>query len=159
MYPHVFDFKDYLTIAGAFFTLLMIAFFLIWFFYDLKTKYKLTEDQNTDQVVSESEDEEDSAWLDRDLLIMVFVGTALIYGLYFMLYYACRVFHAPWIGAVYWVLCGLFLVILLAYICIAEWYHEEKKFGDVSIYQWITGRPLTQKPKEVGERGEKGVSS
>ena len=34
MYPYVFDFKDYFTIAGALFTLLLIAFFLIWFFFD-----------------------------------------------------------------------------------------------------------------------------
>ena len=31
MYPHVFDYKDYFTIAGALFTLFLIAFFLVWF--------------------------------------------------------------------------------------------------------------------------------
>jgi Ca2+/Na+ antiporter len=161
MYPYVFDFKDYFTIAGALFTLLLIAFFLIWFFFDLKTKFNLKEGQKANaQIPGDDGGDDGATWLDRNLLIMMLVGTTLVYGLYFVLYYACRVFHAPWIAALYWVLCGLFLLILLSYICISEWHHEEKTYGDVSFYQKITGRSLTQKFKEIRERnGGKGVSS
>lgn len=160
MYPHVFDFKDYFTIAGALFTLLLIVFFLVWFFFDLKTKFNLKEGQGSVETASVVADDDGVAWLDWNLLIMMLVGTTLVYGLYFVLYYACRVFHAPWVGALYWALCGLFLLILLAYVCVSEWHHEEKAYGDISFYQRLTGRSLTDKFKEIRERGDgKGVSS
>jgi len=159
MYPHLFDFRDYFTIAGALFTLLLIAFFLVWFFYDLKTKFNLKDGQGSNGQSSEGGAEDDGApWMDKNLLILMLVGTVLIYGLYFMLYYAYRVFHAPWVAALYWVLCGLFLLVLLSYICILEWHHEEKVYGEISFFQKITGRSLIRSFKKIRERGGgKGV--
>ena len=99
MYPHVFDYKDYFTIAWALFTLFLIAFFLVWFFYDLKTKFNLREGQKGNlQAPEEGGEDDGGSWLDKNLLILMLVGTTLVYGLYFVLYYACRVFHAPWLG-------------------------------------------------------------
>ena len=153
MYPQVFDYKDYFTIAGAVFTLLLIGFFLVWFFWDLKTKFNLKEGQQGNMQAPEEEGKDEARWLDKNLLILVLIGTTLVYGLYFVLYYACRVFHASWIAGLYWALCGLFLLILLAYICLSEWYHEEKTYGEVSFFQKLTGRALAKRSRNGGGKG------
>ncbi len=150
-----FDFKDYFTIAGCTFTLFLIFLFVVLFIYDIKTKYVRNEGKLKKRVdVDELQHEEslEIKWFDKKLLLMMFMAPVIFYGLYFVLYYACRVFNQPLIGMIYWILCGIYPVIVLTYILIAEWHHEETKYGEVSFYQAITGHSITKRLREKRDR-------
>lgn len=149
MYPQVFDFKDYFTVAGVAFTLLLIAFFLAWFIYDLKTSTVSGKDKKNSKEQTEPENSFEDFKLDKKFLYFITGGVIAVYGLYFVLYWSCRVFHSSWIGMVYWILVGLYVLALLAYICYSEWYHVETKYNTVSFYKVLTGHPLTKKLREM----------
>lgn len=150
-----FDFKDYFTIAGCVFVLLLIFFYVGWFIYDLKTKYTAREGKLKDEEKAketQAKESQEAKWLDKKLLIMVIIAPIVFYGNYFVLYYSCRLFSQLLIGMVYWALCGIYPLILLVYILVSEWHHEEVQYGEKSLFQAITGRSISGKLMELRDR-------
>ncbi|MEW6080211.1 MAG: hypothetical protein AB1576_00165 [Bacillota bacterium] len=144
------DFKDYLTVGGVAFIFLVVMFFFAWFIYDLRTK--VLDKKGHAAPVQDPSIDQGATWFDRELFILAFLGPFFWYGVYFILYWSCRVYNQPFIGVAYWCLIGIYGVLFIIYITVSEWQHVETVYDQPSFYQAIFGHPLTERLRRANNK-------
>jgi hypothetical protein len=140
------DFKDYLTVGGVAFIFLVVVFFFAWFIYDLRTKILVKKSDAAP--AQDASIDQGATWFDRELFVLAFLGPFFWYGVYFVLYWSCRVYNQPFIGVAYWLLIGIYGALFIGYIMVSEWQHVETVYDQPSFYHAIFGHPLTKRIRQ-----------